>query len=1132
MSAENQLRELHAQDGVAVLLDDEFSAYRGRRPNFNQKPISARNSLFHPDPTSSDPAISPLSPTQIRAIADPGGPHHTILTQPQPPMDETNKNLGDALGVVKVQRVQLKRYLDTDRVMDALKSASTMLAELRTSALSPKHYYELYMSVFDALRDLSVYLFEAHTTGKHHLADLYELVQYCGNIVPRLYLMVTVGSVYMSIPEAPVKEVMKDIMEMSRGVQHPTRGLFLRHYLSGATRDHLPVGDDAGPTGNLADSISFVLANFVEMNKLWVRQQHLGHSREREKREAERKELRILVGTNLVRLSQLDGVTLALYQDTILPNVLEQVINCKDVIAQEYLMEVIIQVFPDDFHLHTLGTFLSACARLLPRVSIKQIVISLINRLAAYAAREAENESPDELRRREAEAAARLAAKTRVRHFPAPQPAISVWDEANAARHASRDRWTLFALDTARALPDGLGGEYVEAEVDAASGESAAEAGPPPAQTADDAAASLADESRAWREKSADGTVETGARQEASEEARDVLPAAAKDEAATAAPQDHAARDAASDTEKARGEAAAEMQEEGGEAADAEGSALNDPDVRARPVDKGKNREETPRKFRGIPEDVRLFEVFWEQIVLLMRARPDLSSQDISALLLSLLNLSLSCYPDRLEYVDQVLGFALEKAQEAGADAAAGTPVDGMSFHALLLAPVGAYVSALTLLALPNFCALWALQPRLTQRAIALAIVHSLLRRGTVLATPDEVEGVMQFCATLVRDQPDLASISAVAAPLQLGVPHNYYAHGVAAAQIDEVHEKQGWLARLVHQIQADDPETQLRLLQIARAHLVQGGDYIQLTFPSLVSAAIFLARRFQRYRGYVEGWREKMAALLHFVHQLLVVLYNRVELPEVCLRLYLEAAAVADDSGLEELAYEFYVQAFTVYEESVSDSRAQLQAITLVIGTLYKARAFSPDNYLSLASKAALYAARLLKRTHQATAVLLASHLWWQLPLPEDVEAAPPALLRDGERVRECLQKALRIANGCINEHATAEMFCHALDKYLYYFEQRTEPVTARHINSLVDLIAKGLVALHSAADQADGSQGLLDSSLSHLATQKHFANQLQYIQRQQTAARTAADTNQPGWGLLDTGAAAAQMMSLRGAE
>jgi vacuolar protein sorting-associated protein 35 len=50
------------------------------------------------------------------------------------------------------------------------------------------------------------------------------------------------------------------------------------------------------------------------MNKLWVRLQHQGHSRDREKREAERRELKILVGTNLVRLSQLEGVDLEIYK--------------------------------------------------------------------------------------------------------------------------------------------------------------------------------------------------------------------------------------------------------------------------------------------------------------------------------------------------------------------------------------------------------------------------------------------------------------------------------------------------------------------------------------------------------------------------------------------------------------------------------------------------------------------------------------------------------------------------------------------------------------------------------------------------------------------------------------------------
>ena len=85
---------------------------------------------------------------------------------------------------------------------------------------------------------------------------------------------------------------------------------------------------------------AFILLNFAEMNKLWVRMQHQFHSRERE-----RMELRILVGTNLVRLSQLEMVQVDMYSRLVLPGILEQVVSCRDVIAQQYLMECIIQVW-------------------------------------------------------------------------------------------------------------------------------------------------------------------------------------------------------------------------------------------------------------------------------------------------------------------------------------------------------------------------------------------------------------------------------------------------------------------------------------------------------------------------------------------------------------------------------------------------------------------------------------------------------------------------------------------------------------------------------------------------------------------------------------------------------------------
>lgn len=59
-------------------------------------------------------------------------------------------------------------------------------------------------------------------------------------LISTRYLLCTVGSVYIKSKEAPAKDVLKDLVEMCRGIQHPVRGLFLRSYLSQVSRDKLP----------------------------------------------------------------------------------------------------------------------------------------------------------------------------------------------------------------------------------------------------------------------------------------------------------------------------------------------------------------------------------------------------------------------------------------------------------------------------------------------------------------------------------------------------------------------------------------------------------------------------------------------------------------------------------------------------------------------------------------------------------------------------------------------------------------------------------------------------------------------------------------------------------------------------
>ncbi|KAI4316959.1 hypothetical protein L6164_024880 [Bauhinia variegata] len=154
----------------------------------------------------------------------------------------------------------MHRALDDNNLREVLKFSAQMLSELRTSKLSPHKYYERYMRAFDELKRLEIFFKDESRHGVS-LVDLYELVQHAGNILPRLYLLCTMGSVYVRCKDAPVKDVLKDLVEMCIGVQHPLRGLFLRSYLCRISRDKLPdIGSEyEGDSESVMDAVEFVI---------------------------------------------------------------------------------------------------------------------------------------------------------------------------------------------------------------------------------------------------------------------------------------------------------------------------------------------------------------------------------------------------------------------------------------------------------------------------------------------------------------------------------------------------------------------------------------------------------------------------------------------------------------------------------------------------------------------------------------------------------------------------------------------------------------------------------------------------------------------------------------------------------
>jgi len=301
---------------------------------------------------------------------------------------------------VALSSKHLKGLIQSSNDLPAVvKCASNIISELRNGILTPKLYYELYLDVFDALTPLDAYFFSLTRNGTP-AQEIYNTVQQCTGVLQRLYLMAMAGAVLIKSKQASARVVLADLTEHVKGVQHPQRGLFLRYFLLQKLKDRLPDKDSdystsSGSSGSVDDKkdcIDFLTSNLIEMNRLWIRMQSpttgasttagIPVARNRKKRERERLELRILVGSNLTRLSALNCLDLSIYASTVLPAVLAEIISCRDKIAQAYLAEGLLQVFPLEYHLSTLSELL----RMLPMLvsdhkTIKTVVCSLLSRI-------------------------------------------------------------------------------------------------------------------------------------------------------------------------------------------------------------------------------------------------------------------------------------------------------------------------------------------------------------------------------------------------------------------------------------------------------------------------------------------------------------------------------------------------------------------------------------------------------------------------------------------------------------------------------------------------------------------------------------------------------------------------------
>jgi vacuolar protein sorting-associated protein 35 len=103
---------------------------------------------------------------------------------------------------------------------------------------------------------------------------------------------------------------------------------------------------------------------------------------------------------------------------------------------------------------------------------------------------------------------------------------------------------------------------------------------------------------------------------------------------------------------------------------------------------------------------------------------------------------------------------------------------------------------------------------------------------------------------------------------------------------------------------------------------------------------------------------------------------------------LYLFAAQIGDSTSFPNQTYDFLEQAFSIYEDQITDSRSQYTCLMGIANTLQSTRSLDEEQYNTLALRTAQFGGKLLKRVDQARAIVCASHLWWSVESPYSPES------------------------------------------------------------------------------------------------------------------------------------------------
>ena len=277
---------------------------------------------------------------------------------------EQEKYLNQISKVFEYQSSLIKIYPSSKNFSKCFLDTASLISLLKVNLLTPSNYYLLYIDTMELLQETIEYYIRDNVSKGIKIKYIYESVQQCQYLIPRIYLMIISGSVYLGLYPIKYREIIYDLLNVVKCIQNPLRGFWIRYFLFKSLKNILPIkiGEYISNEEyfflyrNI--SLSFLMTNLEELVLFAMRTKKEIYIDDKKIEEKQRINMIQSIEEVIEEISCMKGVDKNIFVNKILPKMFDiifKVENGNDYYLEQIIISAIIKYFNIELYYESQG---------------------------------------------------------------------------------------------------------------------------------------------------------------------------------------------------------------------------------------------------------------------------------------------------------------------------------------------------------------------------------------------------------------------------------------------------------------------------------------------------------------------------------------------------------------------------------------------------------------------------------------------------------------------------------------------------------------------------------------------------------------------------------------------------------